>query len=187
MSKYTPLSATDLIDLANNRKVAMVDLNKAGLPGIVFVTDLTAAQQQTLAGKMKNSRVRQNTKEDWIEYNWGDLADADAAKVLEMCLVTDDSGGKKLAELFEEAEAASDEPVEFITVPSSELIMAFDQMAGAMGKASAARERLNSLSNAATSLIAKKVREISGLAKDEVDEKKGGSALIRCCFWPTGW
>lgn len=173
MSKYTPLSATDLIDLANNRKVAIVDLSDAGLPGIVFVTDLTAAQQQTLAGKMKNSRVRQNTSENWIEYNWGDLAEADAAKILEMCLVTDEQGGARLAAMFEEAEAATDEPVKFITVPSSELVMVFDQMASKMGKGSAVRERLNSLSNAATSLIAKKVREISGLAKDEVDEKKG--------------
>lgn len=174
MSKYTPLSVTDLIDLGNIRKVAMVDLSKTGVSGIVFVTDLTAAQQQTLLAKMKDRPVRQGRNEDgeWTEYRL-DLSDADSAKILEMCLVTDKESGAMLAAMFEEAEAATDGPVEFITVRSGDLVTVFDQMLIDLKKPVAVRERLNSLSNAATSLIAKKVKEISGLAKDEVAEKKG--------------
>lgn len=171
---YMPLSATDLINLANKRKVARVDLSKAGYPGVVFVTDLTAAQQQKLVSKVRDGKVRQNTKEGWMEYSWGDLMnDADAAKILEICLVTDSDGGATLQRLFDEAEATADgEPPEYITVPSTELVSMFELMQAELKSPTRVRETLNGFGNSATSLIAKVVRDISGLARDEVDEKK---------------
>lgn len=168
-----PLSATDLLGLAEQRKVARVDLDEAGYSGVVYVCDLTAAQQQKiLSAPLRGKKIRQNTRDNWQEFDAGDLLSDAGAKFLESCLVTDKDGGAILERAFD----AAGEDAEYIIFPASELITMFELMVKETNTPSKAREKLEAFPNAVTSLVAKTVREISGMAnEDRVEEKKDNS------------
>jgi hypothetical protein len=176
LNGHVPLSAIDLLGLAERRKVARVDLAEAGYEGVVYVCDLTAAQQQKIvAAARKDVRIRENKKENWTEYALADLInDASATKFIESCLVTDKEGGAVLERAFEAA-MVDDEAAEYIVFPSSELILMFDLLAAELKAPHKAREKLDSLPNTVTDLISKTVRKLSGLAGDVVEEKKDNS------------
>ena len=172
VSSRVPLSALDLLGLAEQRKVARLDLAVAGYSGVVYVCDLTTAQQQRIVGTpRKGTKVRQNTVEKWTEFDLADMSNNAGAKFLEACLVTDKEGGAALERAFAAVEEDG-EPVEYVVFPASELVSMFDLMAVELKKPHAAREKLEQFPNAVTSLIVKTMRQLSGMAEDAVEEKK---------------
>lgn len=171
-----PLSALDLLGLADQRKVARLDLAEAGYTGVVYVCDLTAAQQQKIvATSRQGKRIRQNMKENWAEFDFSDLLENAGAKFMEVCLVTDREGGATLERAF--AAAVDDEggEAEWITFPASELVLMFDLMSEELKKPHLAREKLEQFPNAVTSLVIRTMKRISGMAEDQVEEKKESS------------
>jgi hypothetical protein len=170
------LSAIDLLGLAEQKKVARVDLAEAGYSGVVYVCDLTAAQQQQIVGApRRGAKVRRNEKENWTEFDLADLANNAGAKFLEACLVTDRAEGATLERAFEAAAGEDGERPEYITLPASELVYMAELMQGTGMKPFQVREKLEQFPNAVTSLIVKTMRELSGMAEDRVEEKKESS------------
>lgn len=176
------LSAVDLLGLADKKKVARLDLEPLGFGGVVFVCDLTTAQQQKILGSpRKGTKVRRHDKEHWTEFDLADLTNHAGAAFLEACLVTDSAGGETLERAFAAAEDEDGEPPEWITFPASELVYMAELMVAELKQPRLMREKLDQFPNAVTSLIVKTVREISGMgeeaedAEDAVEEKKGSS------------
>lgn len=165
-----PLSVADLLGLAEQRKVARVDLAEAGYGGVVFVCDLTAAQQQRIMSGPRKGKTRVY-RDNSYDLDWSDLPQDAASKFLEACLVTDREGGATLARAFEAADGDG-EVVEFITFPASELVYVAELMTAELKQARLVRDKLEQWPNAVTSLIIKKMRQISGLAEDRIEEKK---------------
>ena len=168
-----PLSATDLLGLAEQRKVAMVDLAEAGYSGIVFVCDLTAVQVQQIVAYKPGSKI-EIRKDQTKLVDLSAMADTAGPKILEKCLVTDHDGGKTLMRAFEalgEPEEG-DESIPFITLPAAELVYMFDLWAAELKRPHLAREKLEQFSNAFSTLVVKVVKEISGMAGEVVEEKK---------------
>lgn len=176
LSGRVPLSAIDLLGLAEQKKVARVDLGPAGYGGVVYVCDLTTAQQQKILGSpRKGTKVRRNDKENWTEFDLSDLSNNAGSAFLEACLVTDKAGGATLEQAFAAAEDGDGEPAEWITFPASELVYMAELMTAELKQARLMREKLEQFPNAVTSLIVKAVRELSGMGEDAVEEKKGSS------------
>lgn len=161
------LSALDLLGLAEQRKVARIDLSETGYGGIIYVCDLTAAQLQLALAPKKGSKMRY-FKDDSREIDLSAMVDDAGAKFLEFCLVTDKNGGKTLDAAFE----AVGEDETYIIIPESELIYQFDVMVNELKVPRLAREKLEKFPNAIISRVVKTVKEISGMAEDRVEEKK---------------
>lgn len=161
------LSALDFLGLADQRKVAVVDLAEVGYQGLVYVCDLTAGQQQKLMSGPSKGRTRVYADKS-MDVDWADMPRDAAARFLEACLVTDSSGGSKLQEAFDQAGDDSG----FITFPSSELVRVYDLIVAELKNPRAAREKLEQLPNAVVSVIILKMRELSGMTEDQVEEKK---------------
>lgn len=170
------LSAVDLLGLAEQKKVARIDLTEKGYGGVVFVCDLTTAQQQKILGSpRKGTKVRRNDKENWTEFDLADLSNNAGAAFLEACLVTDRANGATLEAAFEAAVDEDGAPAEWITVAASELVYMAELMTAELKQPRLMREKLEQFPNAVTSLIVKRVREISGMGENVVEEKKGSS------------
>ena len=170
------LSAIDLLGLAEQKKVGRVDLAEAGYSGVVYVCDLTAAQQQRIVGApRRGSKVRRNEKENWTEFDLADLANDAGAKFLEACLVTDRAEGATLERAFEAAADENGGLPEYITLPAAELVYMADLMRETVKTQSQLREKLEQFPNAVTSLLVKRMRELSGMSEDRVEEKKENS------------
>lgn len=159
------LSALGILELTEQKRVARVDLAEAGYEGVVFVCDLTATQQQALTVP-RGSRAVVNYKNSTMEMDMAALSGENAAKFLLACLVTDAQDGETLERAFE----ATGEP--FITIKKSELVFVADQLRAELKTQDAVTKRLEQMPNAVTELIVRTVRQISGLAKDAIEEKK---------------
>lgn len=171
-----PLSAIDLLGLAEQKKVARVDLGEAGYSGLVYVCDLTTAQQQKIVGTpRRGAKVRQNLKENWTEFDLADLANNAGTAFLEACLVTDKEGGAALGRAFEAAAGEDGESPAYITYPAAELVYMAELMTAEVKQPRLMREKLEQFPNAVVSLIIKTMREISGMGEDKVEEKKENS------------
>lgn len=171
-----PLSAIDLLGLAERKKVARVDLGEAGYEGLVYVCDLTTAQQQKIVGTpRRRAKVRQNLKENWTEFDLADLANNAGTAFLEACLVTDKAGGETLERAFEAAADENGELPAYVTFPAAELVYMAELMAAELKQPRLMREKLEQFPNAVVSLIIKRMREISGMGEDKVEEKKENS------------
>ena len=170
------LSALDLLGLAEQKKVARIDLAEAGYSGVVYVCDLTTAQQQKIVGTpRRGAKVKRYEKEQATEFDLADLANDAGAKFLEACLVTDREGGALLERAFEAAADGDGQWPEYITLPASELVYMAELMTAELKQPRLVREKLEQFPNAVTSLLVKTMRELSGMAEDRVEEKKGNS------------
>lgn len=158
------LSATSLLELSEQKRVARVDLADAGYDGIYYVCDLTAAQQQQFMSPRGGTKMRQY-KDGSFDMDLSSIPTDASPKLLMACLVTDSEDGAVLERAFE----ATQEP--FIVLAKSELVWLADEWKREMREPQI-RERLEQLPNAVSSLLIKAMRQISGLAEDAVLEKK---------------
>lgn len=176
VNERVPLSALDLLGLAGQKKVARVDLGEVGYAGVLYVCDLSTAQQQKIVGSpRKGSKVKRYEREDATEFDLSDLADNAGAKFLEHCLVTDKEGGSILARAFAAGVDDDGHEPEYVTFPANELVSMFDLMVAELKQPHKARERLESLGNVITNAVVRRVRELSGMAGDRAEEKKDNS------------
>jgi hypothetical protein len=167
MSEKVTLSAVDFLNLAEQRRVARIDLADVGYSGIVYACDLSTAKQQKIAiGPKGKTRVYADKSMDV------DLASMPKDAPLKMmieCLVTDAENGRLLEAAF--ADLPEDgEP--YIVWPESELTRLYDVLRGDGLKHSEVEEKLGRMANAVTNLIVKTVREISGTAEDAAEQEK---------------
>jgi len=170
MSESLTLSAVDFLNLAEQRRVARIDLADVGYSGIVYVCDLSTAKQQKIAvGPKGKTRVY---KDSSMEVDFSSLPKDAPLKMMMECLVTDAANGRLLESAFEDLEEGS-EP--YIVWPEDKLVRMYDLMRGENGrdmKHSEVEEALGRMANAVSNLIVKTVREISGTAEDAVDNEK---------------
>jgi hypothetical protein len=159
------LSALGILELTEQKRVARVDLAEAGYAGIVYVCDLTATQQQALAVP-RNSKTVVNYKHNTMEMDLSALSGDTGARFMMACLVTDAKDG----EILERAFAATQES--FITIAKSDLVFIADLLRAELKSERAVQSKLEEMPNAVTELIVRTCREISGVARDAVEEKK---------------
>lgn len=166
MSDQVTLSAVDFLGLAEQRRVARIDLVEVGYKGIVYVCDLSTVKQQKIAiGPKGKTRVYADKSMDVDLSNMP--KDAPMKMIIE-CLVTDEQNGRLLEAAFAELEANA-EP--YIVWPEDRLVRMYDIMRRDL-KHSEIEERIGKLANAVSNLIVKTVREISGTAEGAVDNEK---------------
>lgn len=154
------LSAGDFLQLTEFKRVARVDLAEAGMTGVVYVCDLSTAQQQRLYGGSKSMRVYKDDSRDVA------LPKDAAAKIIQECMVTDKEDGQYLEAEF----TKSDE--KYIIVPLDQIVYYRDLWKEQLGNTKAVSDRIQNLPNVVTNLIVRNVSDLSGLAGDEVEEKK---------------
>lgn len=154
------LSAGDFLQLTEFKRVARVDLADAGMDGVVYVCDLSTAQQQKLYGGSKSMRVYKDDSRDVA------LPKDAAAKIIQECMVTDSKEGAILEAEFEKTDDA------FVTVPLDQIVYYRDLWKDQLGNTKLVNEKIQNLPNIVTNLIVRHVSDLSGLAGDEVEEKK---------------
>ena len=154
------LSAVDFLALAETKRVARVDLSEVGVDGIVYVCDLSAAQQQRLFGGQNKMRVYKDQSRDIA------LPQDATAKLMRAAMVTDGQDGS----IFEAKFADTDE--EYIIVAESELVKYEDLWLAELGKSSAVNDHIQRMPNVVTNLVTRAINNLSGLGEDAVEEKK---------------
>jgi hypothetical protein len=154
------LSAGDFLQLTEFKRVARVDLADAGMDGVVYVCDLSTAQQQKLYGGSKSMRVYKDDSRDVA------LPKDAAAKIIQECMVTDKEEGQYLEGEFAKVDD------DFVTVPIDQIVYYRDLWKDQLGNTKAVNDKIQNLPNIVTNLIVKHVSDLSGLAGDEVEEKK---------------
>ena len=165
------LSAIDFLGLTKQRKVARIDLAEAGYEGVIYVRDLTAAEQSkvtSISGKGGKLRLYQDKSR---EIDLAALTEEAGPRFLMAAAVTDTQDGA----ILERAFAAAEPDVEYITMPATELVQMSEMWIREAGNRAKAEALLESMPNAVTNLVVRKVREISGMAEDQVEEKKDNS------------
>ena len=159
------LSAVDFLSLAEQRRVARIDLADVGHKGIVFVCDLSTAKQRKIATKPKGkTRVYADKS---MDIDWGSLPEGAESKMVIECLVTDAENGRLLEAAFDETEES------YIVWPESELVTMYSVMRQTMNH-SEIETKLASMGNAVTNLIVKTVRQISGTGEEAAEAEKKG-------------
>jgi len=154
------LSAVDFLKLAEVKRVARVDLSEAGLHGVVYVCDLSTAQQQQLFGGQDSIRTYGDGSREIS------MPKDAASKMLGTCLVTDGEDGA----YFEAEFAKTDAP--FISVPVDKITKMFDLWRNELGNTKAVNDKISNMPNVVTNLIMRHVNELSGLSEEPVEEKK---------------
>jgi hypothetical protein len=154
------LSAGDFLQLTEFKRIARVDLAEVGMDGIVYVCDLSTAQQQKLYGGSKSMRVYKDDSRDVA------LPKDAAAKIIQECMITDKEDGQYLESEFDKTDE------EFVTVPLDQIVYYRDLWKEQLGNTKAVNDKIQNLPNIVTNLIVKNVSDLSGLAGDEVEEKK---------------
>jgi len=89
-----------------------------------------------------------------------------AAKILQECMVTDKEDGQYLEAEFAKVDT------DFVTVPIDQIVYYRDLWKEQLGNTKAVNDKIQNLPNIVTNLIVKHVSDLSGLAGDEVEEKK---------------
>lgn len=165
------LSELDFLSLAEEKRVARVDLAKAGRKGVIFVVELSADKQTEIFFSKNRKRKIDKHGTQELEFSMDS-----GPKLLEECMVTDSEGGAWLESLFREAEIEDGAPPEFVLVPAERLVYMKDGWLASTNTPHAMREKLKSMPNAVVSLIVGVVNKISGTGDEdesEVEEKKG--------------
>ena len=162
----TTLSAMDFLGLAEQKRVARVDLESVGFQGQVFVCDLTTAQQQRILAPRPGTRVK--TDKGAMEFDLADMPRDAGAKFLLATMVTDSKDGALLNAAWEALPAGE----KFFTIAKSELVYLADTWRRELKNEREVEKRLEDLSSVVVDAIVKVVREISGIAGDEAEEKK---------------
>lgn len=165
------LSAVDFLGLTKQRKVARLDLAEVGYEGVVYVRDLTAAEQAKIVGTAGKSGKARFYHDKSYEMPLDLLAESSGPKFLMAAAVTDKQEGA----LLERAFAAAEAEAEYIMMPAGELVQMADEWVREAGNVARAEKALEAMPNAVTNLVVKRVREISGMADDPIEEKKDNS------------
>jgi hypothetical protein len=166
---HVSLSAIDFLGLIKRRKVARLDLAEIGYEGVIYVRDITAAEQTRITRQDgKSTPVTFYERGDRYVIDINSLTEGGGAKFLAASAVTDKQDGK----LLETAFAALDEGEEFVTFPADELIQMSDTWIKEAGNRDKMEKMLESTPNAIINLVVKTVRQLSGMAEDRVEEKK---------------
>lgn len=165
------LSAIDFLGLAKQRKVARIDLADVGYEGVIYVRDLTAAEQSrvTSGGSGKSSKARYFADKSY-EIDLAALTEAAGPKFLMAAAVTDAQDGDILERAF-----AAEPDAAYITIATSELVQMSEVWIREAGNRDKAEKLLEQMPNAVTNEVVKRVREISGMTEDAVEEKKDNS------------
>jgi hypothetical protein len=167
MSDKVTLSAVDFLNLAEQRRVARIDLADVGYSGIVYVCDLSTAKQQKIAiGPKGKTRVYADKS---MDVDLASMPKDAPMKMMIECLVTDAENGRLLEAAFDQLEEGG-EP--YIVWPESELTRLYEVLRSDGMKHSDIETKLGSMANAVTNLIVKTVREISGTAEDAAEQEK---------------
>jgi len=165
------LSAIDLLGLTKQRKVARLDLTDAGYEGVMYVRDLTAAEQSKVTGTGgKGGKARYYTDKSY-EIDLAALTEAAGPKFLMAAAVTDAQDGALLERAFDAAEP----DVEYVMMSAGDLIQMADAWIKEAGNIAKAEKVLEAMPNAVTNMVVKAVRELSGMAEDRIEEKKENS------------
>lgn len=166
MSDQMTLSAVDFLNLAEQRRVARIDLAEVGYKGVVYVCDLSTAKQQKIAvGPKGKTRVYADKS---MDVDLASMPKDAPMKMMMECLVTDAENGRLLAAAFAE-QGEGDDP--YIIWPEDQLVRFYEILRRDM-KHSEVEERLGKMGNAVTNLIVKTVREISGTVEDASEKQK---------------
>lgn len=145
-NKDLTLSAIDFLGLADDIRVEKVNLADIGRKGNFYIRELSTDDRR----KLMNAGGRRVGRKARINKDKSmdiTLPDTAETELLKLALVTDETGETLMYNIWLQE----------------------------LGTASAVNDRLNKLPHAVVNLIARKVREISGLLdddKDEVEEKK---------------
>ena len=165
------LSAIDLLGLTKQRKVARLDLADAGYEGVMYVRDLTAAEQSKVTGTGgKGGKARYYTDKSY-EIDLAALTEAAGPKFLMAAAVTDAQDGALLERAFD----AAGPDVEYVMMSAGDLIQMADAWIKEAGNIAKAEKALEAMPNAVTNMVVKAVRELSGMAEDRIEEKKENS------------
>ncbi len=165
------LSAIDLLGLTKQRKVARLDLADAGYEGVMYVRDLTAAEQSKVTGTGgKGGKARYYTDKSY-EIDLAALTEAAGPKFLMAAAVTDAQDGALLERAFDAAEP----DVEYVMMSAGDLIQMADAWIKEAGNIAKAEKVLEAMPNAVTNMVVKAVRELSGMGEDRIEEKKENS------------
>jgi len=165
------LSAIDLLGLTKQRKVARLDLTDAGYEGVMYVRDLTAAEQSKVTGTGgKGGKARYYTDKSY-EIDLAALTEAAGPKFLMAAAVTDAQDGALLERAFDAAEPEA----EYVMMSAGDLIQMADAWIKEAGNIAKAEKVLEAMPNAVTNMVVKAVRELSGMAEDRIEEKKENS------------
>lgn len=161
------LSAVDFLGLAEQRRVARVDLAEVGFGGIVYVCDLSTAKQQKIAiGPKGKTRVYADKS---MDVDLANMPKDAPMKMMIECLVTADKENGRLLEVaFDELAEGEN----YVVWPETELTRLYDTLRGDGLKHHEIEAKLSGMSNSITNLIVKTVREISGTAEDEAEQEK---------------
>lgn len=155
------LSAVDFLQLAEVKRVARVDLADIDYHGVVYVCELSTAQQQRLFGGQKGMRIYPDNSRDIA------IPPDAAAKMISECLVTDGQDGA----LWEPEFSKTDD--EYITVPNDDIVYMRDLWRKEVGNTRQVDEKIQGLPNVVTNFIMRHVNDLSGLGDDNpVEEKK---------------
>lgn len=165
------LSAIDLLGLTKQRKVARLDLAEVGYEGVMYVRDLTAAENSKITGTGgKNAKARYYTDKSY-EIDLAALTEAAGPKFLMAATVTDAKDGEILERAFEAAGADA----AYVTMSDADLVQMSDQWIREAGNIAKAEKMLEAMPNAITNLVVRRVRELSGMVEDRIEEKKENS------------
>lgn len=165
------LSAIDLLGLTKQRKVARLDLADAGYEGVMYVRDLTAAEQSKVTGTGgKGGKARYYTDKSY-EIDLAALTEAAGPKFLMAAAVTDAQDGALLERAFDAAEPEA----EYVMMSAGDLIQMADAWIKEAGNIAKAEKVLEAMPNAVTNMVVKAVRELSGMGEDRIEEKKENS------------
>lgn len=165
------LSAVDFLGLVKQRKVARIDLAEVGYQGVIYVRDLTASEQSkvaTMSGKSGRARLYEDKS---LEMEMAMLVESAGPKFLAAAVVTDAQDGA----ILERAFAAAEPDVEYLTMSSADLVQMSDVWIREAGNRDKMDKMLEGMPNAITNVVVKRVRDLSGMAGNRVEEKKENS------------
>lgn len=169
---YVSLSAVDFLGLTKRRKVARLDLTDVGHEGVIYVRELTSAEQAKITSGTGGRGGRARLYDDKsVEMDMALLVESAGPKFLAAAVVTDAEGGALLGRAF----AAADPEAEYITLSAGELVQMSEEWIREAGNRDKMEKMLEGMPNAVTNLVVKRVRQLSGLAGDRVEEKKENS------------
>lgn len=174
------LSAIDFLGLAEQRKVARIDLGELGFEGVIYVRDLTAAEYSRITSGGRSGKARFYSDKSY-EMDLATLTQEAGPRFLMAAVVTDAKGGEILERAFAaDTDApdakAPDAKASYITIAASELVQMSDEWIRSAGNRSKAEEKLGQMPHIVTNEVVKMVKLLSGLAdEDAIEEKKGSS------------
>lgn len=168
---FVSLSAVDFLGLTKQRKVARLDLADVGYEGVIYVRDLSAAEQSKVAGGVGRGGRARLYDDKSVEMDMAALVEAAGPKFLAAAVVTDAEGGAVLQRAFD----AAGPEAEYITMSAGELVQMAEEWIREAGNRDKMEKMLEGMPNAVTNLVVKRVRQLSGLAGDRIEEKKGNS------------